>query len=914
MAPQVKDFEEFLAQAMTSSSTTSISASPSLASSSLYSDNSPSSSPSSSDPSPSPSPSPSNDQDLDQLEQQHRNDDSFYDNLSFDTPPPQATSSSRSHAIYLNPHSQELSPMQLVTLSNLKLNNEVFSNRSLSIQKRILVKNLLTMLYTLHPPHPQEWHYQIQTEEQQEEEQGQPDKTNNDQWTTLDAAGLHAGERSSSLQGVPPSPSLTPSQPSRNPFLNINSNTSTSSPSTSSSEPGSSTATKVSLPRPKSTDLPQSLHSYLSTVFDVDWSVGLSTTEDSLFTLHSAGSSSSIPGSSSSMSGPGGAPLSSSPKRKSLSASSSLSLSLSLSDFVTPSGSGNSTHVGNTNGGASSSTASATSSSSSFSTSSSSTVSSISSASVGNGASSTPLTRKSSLPSSQPKNSNTNRPPMNSANSNSSNSTGGGETVVRKQSVASKPVMVPGRRSSLLQTGQMPTAVNTPSSSGSLSPGIGRNNSYTTPKSPTLSGSRSPTLSPYSHAPSSPSLSPTLSPTSSGSFSFGSGVAPPSPSLSPTLSPTLGNKPAISRRTSSLPTERPRQNQRLPSSENGTPTLSSTSPAGLPRPLQTSTMSSLSSSPPSSSTLASSGPKHHLQAPYPYSRSVSDEHINFSSYQQQQYTRHGASSSSSSSPPSPSHPPLPPISSSYSGVSVAATPSTSLAKPLPSYTLNKASKSSPNLGDGANGSNYYGDNHPALPTSLDIQYQQQFQQQFFQKSPPSSPSITGASGEQHKSSTSNNSSSSSSSSSGFNKLLSRTSSRRGAVGNTTPESYAAGQGATSIGAAMTISAPLSLISSVDQEGFQSQHHQYHQHQYQYQSHPQAYKAQDSLSSSPRSYGHGYSQSVGGHSFGSTGQGSQPSSTTASASSGGGGGGGGGGGNRWSSMKTMLGLRVGQTKG
>ncbi|KAG0361553.1 hypothetical protein BG005_007972 [Podila minutissima] len=191
MAPQVKDFEEFLAQAMTSSSTTSISASPSLASSSLYSDNSPSSSPSSSDPSPSPSPSPSNDQDLDQLEQQHRNDDSFYDNLSFDTPPPQATSSSRSHAIYLNPHSQELSPMQLVTLSNLKLNNEVFSNRSLSIQKRILVKNLLTMLYTLHPPHPQEWHYQIQTEEQQEEEQGQPDKTN-DQWTTLDAAGLHA--------------------------------------------------------------------------------------------------------------------------------------------------------------------------------------------------------------------------------------------------------------------------------------------------------------------------------------------------------------------------------------------------------------------------------------------------------------------------------------------------------------------------------------------------------------------------------------------------------------------------------------------------------------------------------------------------------------------------------------------------
>ncbi|KAG0040511.1 hypothetical protein BGZ82_001837 [Podila clonocystis] len=440
----------------------------------------------------------------------------------------------------------------------------------------------------------------------------------------------------------------------------------------------------------------------------------------------------------------------------------------------------------------------------------------------------------------------------------------------------------------------MPTAGNTPSPSGSLSPSIGRNNSYTTPNSPTLSGSPSPTLSPYSHAPSSPSLSPTLSPTSSGSFSFGNGVAPPSPSLSPTLSPTLGNKPAISRRTSSLPTERPRQNQRLPSSENGTSTLSSlASPvSGLPRPLQTSTMSSLSSSPPSPSTLAA-GPKH-LQAPYPYSRSVSDEHINFSSYQQQQYTRKGASSST---PTSPSHPPSPPITSSYSGVSVSAGSSpTSLAKPLPSYTLNKASKSSPNLGDGANGPNYYGDNQPALPVSLDLQYQQQFQQQFFQKSPPSSPSTTGASGEQHKSFTS----------SSFNKLLSRTSSRRGAVGNTTSESYAAGQsGATSIGAAMTISAPLSLISSVDQESFQSHH------QYQYQSQPQGYKAQDSLSSSPRSYGHGYSQSVGGHSFSSTGHGSQPSSTTASASSGGGGG---GGGNRWSSMKTMLGLRVGQTKG
>ncbi|KAF9216164.1 hypothetical protein BGZ59_010754 [Podila verticillata] len=759
MAPQVKDFEEFLAQAMTSSSTTTISASPSLASSSLYSSNNDnsdnsdinSSSPSSSD----PSPSSTHDHDLEQLEQQHRNDDSFYDNLSFDTPPlPQAPSSSRSHAIYLNPHSQELSPMQLVTLSNLKLNNEIFSNRSLSIQKRILVKNLLTMLYTLHSS-PPEWHYQIQEEQQQEEPGQGPDKTNK-QWTTLDAAGLQASERSSSLQSVPPSPLLTPQSSSNNPFLNNINHSSPSPPSTSSLEPpGSSKDTKTPLPRPKSTDLPQSLHSYLSTVFDVDWSVGLSTTEDSLFTLHGAGSSSAGAGSSSqTLSGPGAGPLSSSPKRKSLSASSSLSLSLSLSDFMTPSGSGNNTHAnGNTKEGTGSFT-----STSSSSMSSSSTVSSMSSAVGSSGASSTPLVRKSSLPSSQPKNinrNNTNRGPTNTDIANTNTGTGSGD-VVRKQSVnASKPMLVPGRRSSLLQTGQMPTPVNTSSSSGS-----------------------------------------TLSP-----------VAP-------------------------------------------------------------------------------SGPKH--LAPYPYSRSVSDEQINFSSYQnqQQQYTRHGASSASA--PTSPSHPPLPPISSSYSGVSVsAASPSGSLTKPLPSYTLNKASKSSPNLVDGGSVSNYYGE--PALPLGLDLQYQQQFQQQFFQKSPPSSPSTATGQGEQHKSS----------SGSGFNKLLSRTSSRRGA-GNTTPESYGGQSGATSIGAAMTISSPLSLISSVDQESFHHQHHQY-----QYQSQP-THKAQDSMSSSPRSYGHGYSQSVG-HTFNS-GHGS-PSSTGASASASGS-----GGGNRWSSMKTMLGLRVGQTKG
>ena len=41
--------------------------------------------------------------------------------------------------------------MQLVNISNIKLNNDIFSSKSLSIHRRILVKNLLTLLYETHP-------------------------------------------------------------------------------------------------------------------------------------------------------------------------------------------------------------------------------------------------------------------------------------------------------------------------------------------------------------------------------------------------------------------------------------------------------------------------------------------------------------------------------------------------------------------------------------------------------------------------------------------------------------------------------------------------------------------------------------------------------------------------------------------
>lgn len=49
--------------------------------------------------------------------------------------------------------------------------------------------------------------------------------------------------------------------------------------------PQSRRPTKEPAPRPLSTDLPVALQSYLSNVFNVDWSVGLASTEDSLFTF-----------------------------------------------------------------------------------------------------------------------------------------------------------------------------------------------------------------------------------------------------------------------------------------------------------------------------------------------------------------------------------------------------------------------------------------------------------------------------------------------------------------------------------------------------------------------------------------------------------------------------------------------------
>ncbi|KAG9323784.1 hypothetical protein KVV02_000837 [Mortierella alpina] len=322
-------------------------------------------------------------------------------------------------------------PMQVVAMSNQKLNNDVFSSRSLSIHRRILVKNLLTLIYELNPK--LDWFHDGSVPENNGSEELSSEVGVQAGWMeqTLDVAGLggdadqgaecttdwahtsnpQAGEPIASdndndkdndkdIDGVfsagsaaakttrtaivsaptlhnqldplsptafasprsPPATPITPPSPPRSSSsdytlsiaspststsgTNTTLSSSTLSESSGSSMPSSgylSPPTGASLPRPKSTELPQSLNSYLAAVFDVDWSVGLSNTEDSLYTFGGSPSPSSSacdPFSSSACAPVGqstpylaGSLLSSSPKRKSLISSSSLS---TASRFASP--------------------------------------------------------------------------------------------------------------------------------------------------------------------------------------------------------------------------------------------------------------------------------------------------------------------------------------------------------------------------------------------------------------------------------------------------------------------------------------------------------------------------------------------------------------------------------------------------
>ncbi|KAG0078683.1 hypothetical protein BGZ92_001362 [Podila epicladia] len=156
-------------------------------------------------------------------------------------------------------------PMQLVGMSNLKLNREMYSPRAQSIHRRILIKNFLTMLYQRHPI---EWI----------EDSPVDDK---DHWMeqTLSAVGIeeHSDQYQSSDSG----------DYNYNNYNDDNPYRSNRGPSSGSSIPDSllSRPSKVTpLPRPASGELPQSLHSYLSNVFDVDWSPDSNNTEDTFYT------------------------------------------------------------------------------------------------------------------------------------------------------------------------------------------------------------------------------------------------------------------------------------------------------------------------------------------------------------------------------------------------------------------------------------------------------------------------------------------------------------------------------------------------------------------------------------------------------------------------------------------------------
>ncbi|KAG0310318.1 hypothetical protein BGZ99_000461 [Dissophora globulifera] len=202
-------------------------------------------------------------------------------------------------------------PLEVVALSNLKLNNDIFSKRSLSIHRRVLVKNLLTLLYEINPM--LDW---IENSSSLSGALGVPasdnsvsadpplaeDKQNGRIEQSLYAAGVNGED------GRQPSQELTDAdRVARRPWSRGDSkdhNNSTASLTWTAqrssgeqntrdvSSPATLRATVVPLPRPKSSELPQSLHSYLSAVFDVDWSVAHSSSEDSLFT--SAGSTPSL--------------------------------------------------------------------------------------------------------------------------------------------------------------------------------------------------------------------------------------------------------------------------------------------------------------------------------------------------------------------------------------------------------------------------------------------------------------------------------------------------------------------------------------------------------------------------------------------------------------------------------------------
>ncbi|KAF9086576.1 hypothetical protein BGX23_008780 [Mortierella sp. AD031] len=815
---------------------------------------------------------------------------------------------------------------------------------------------------------------------------------------------------------VPPSPprNYTLSPPSSSSSASFATSASSSNGSSTSSSSGSVpiSAKAAPLPRPKSIELPQSLNNYLSAAFDVDWSVELPTMEDSLFTF--GGGSSSSPTSSSLLgtSPPkasylNGSLLSSSPKRRSYSSTTStISSSSALSKASVTSSSSSRSSVDSWNKSpplpatetAPSRGAEASSeimvaksverpyqgiSSTQQSNNTTSASRGVNGA-MGSGVNS--ASKKNSTPTRQetprtagPANGTGPAPikggavpragdsqsatkTTNNTNNNRLPATG----TSAPKPVTRKTTLVPGRRSSLLHTGQMPSASaprRSPTTSGPDF--IGSNNNTTSTNGSngiavSSNNSANTAAIPYSASPPLPSIN---TPFANGYLSSNSNTAGFSQGQQQDRLKSGSGSGSVNivRRASLLPpVERPAPVQRNHSSENVA------SSAGLPRPLLAKSYPSpivlgsagpspspLPSSPTSSTTGNGSGYEYHSDHGY---NGVSSSKTR----QQQPYLESGGFPviTSRSPPHAPQklimQPISPPSSPSSSTIFAPLTPPRSPSRastalpPVASYVLTQApvvsSFSSPpesgapvlpplfpmqnqdhSSGSPTSPSSPY--SHRSPPTSPysttgagPIQYQQQLQQKQY-PTPPFVYTRSNSDDQVHTQSFSTRtpppSSNTSSPPSTTTMISSQSTTIRPAasyvmkLSNSSPDLIT---GSSSL-SEMLVQRPLPSLPAQYQSYSQNQQHhqQYHQQQPSYIYQPQLQHQNQSRyqqqAYSYQGYGDSLSRSASAKPVMSSAPIPRIAMSPPAGSSGSSGGGGGGGSNRWASMKSMFSLKT-----
>ncbi|KAF9348944.1 hypothetical protein BGX34_002139 [Mortierella sp. NVP85] len=186
--------------------------------------------------------------------------------------------------------------MHLVHISNMKLDAEIFSDRSLSIQRRILIKNFLTMLYDMcpiewfdeeEPLEEEEWMDQAPSGTEAYSDASTQDYDYGYDYYGQDPSGYSSSTSHSSHSSQDRYDSRYDSNPNDRDEFGLE-HESVLSPAVAAAvvavaarrKPNARKTNRVQPNRPSSMDL----QAYLSSVFNVDWSVGLSSTEDSLFT------------------------------------------------------------------------------------------------------------------------------------------------------------------------------------------------------------------------------------------------------------------------------------------------------------------------------------------------------------------------------------------------------------------------------------------------------------------------------------------------------------------------------------------------------------------------------------------------------------------------------------------------------